>query len=136
MAGNNDNPCTVIIHGNITVGVNLMAIEPPDAEYFLRIPFTTYSYTSPGGTGFLYCADIMMPDEETLNNALTFAAGNKILILDGVAGDGTVLVSIDIPSLDPPYYSLNHMGRPWRCCNSTRQPTAEEVAAGWQVVNI
>lgn len=34
MAGNNDNPCAVIVHGNITVGVNLMAIEPPDAEFF------------------------------------------------------------------------------------------------------
>lgn len=127
MAGNNDNPCAVIVHGNITIGVNLMAIEPPDAEFFLRIPFTARA----GETeGYAACADITMPDEETLNNALTFANGNNILILD--RRDSSLLARVDCDA----GYVLNSMAKPLYCCNSTRQPTAEEVAAGWQVVNI
>lgn len=29
MAGNTDNPCTVIIHGNLTIGADITAIEAP-----------------------------------------------------------------------------------------------------------
>lgn len=80
--------------------------------------------------GYAACADITMPDEETLNNALTFANGNNILILD--RRDSSLLARVDCDA----GYVLNSMAKPLYCCNSTRQPTAEEVAAGWQVVNI
>lgn len=127
MANNTNNPCTVIVHGNITVGADIMAIDPPDVEYFLRIPFTARS----GKTeGYAACADVTMPDKATFENTTVFANGDNILVFDRREGL-KLLAKIECEN----GYRLNHMGKPLYCCNSSRYPTDAELAEGWQVVN-